>query len=141
MCVRGCECICACVCALLDDLYKNINNNKNSYIIYLDLKKAFDTIPHAKLLNKLHKLGMDGLTLAWFRSYLTERRQCVKLNNLTSDTLPITYGVPQGSMLGPILFSIYINDISDIVNCDVLLYADDTVIFHHDKDILQYTLK
>ena len=87
------------IAALLDNLYKNINNNKNSYIIYLDLKKAFDTISYAKLLNKLYKLGMDGLTLAWFRSYLTERRQCVKLNNLTSDTLPITYGVPRGSIL------------------------------------------
>ena len=129
------------IAALLNELFKNINNKKNSYIVYLDLKKAFDTISHIKLLNKLLELGMDGLTLDWFRSYLTERRQCVKLNNLISNTLPITYGVPQGSILGPILFSVYINDISDIVNCGIVLYADDTVIFHHDNDVLQSNLR
>ena len=72
---------------------------------------------------------------------MLERRQCVRLNNLTSDTLPRTHGVPQGSILGPIFFSIYINDIVDIVDCGIVLYADDTVIFHHDKNILQNNLK
>ena len=97
------------IAAFLNEIYKNINRNKNSYIIYLDLKKAFDTISHSKLLNKLQNLGIDDLTLKWFVSYLTGRRQCVKLNDITSNTLPITYGVPQGSILGPILFSLYIN--------------------------------
>ena len=129
------------IAALLDALYKNINRNKNSYIIYLDLKKAFDTISHDKMIGKLRALGLDEITLSWFRSYLTDRCQCVKLNNMISDTLPITYGVPQGSILGPILFTIYINDIANIVNCGIVLYADDTVIFHHDKNILQNNLK
>ena len=125
----------------MNELYKNINTNKNSYVIYLDIKKAFDTISHKKLIHKLHYLGMDELTLKWFESYLTGRQQCVKLNDLTSNALPITYGVPQGSILGPILFSMYINDISDIVDCGVVLYADDTVIFHEDREVLQTNLK
>ena len=129
------------IVSLLDAIYKNINNNNNSYIIYLDLKKAFDTISHEKMIKKLEALGLDGLTLGWFNSYLLDRSQCVKLNNMISDTLPITYGVPQGSILGPILFSIYINDIADIVNCGIVLYADDTVIFHHDKNTLQNNLR
>ena len=83
---------------------------------------------------------MDDLTLKWFVSFLKGRRQCVKLNDITSNTLPITYGVPQGSILGPILFSLYINDITDIVSCGVVLYADDTVIFHDDRKILQTNL-
>ena len=83
---------------------------------------------------------MDDLTLKWFVSYLTGRRQCVKLNDITSNTLPITYGVPQGSILGPILFSLYINDITGIVSCGVVLYTDDTVIFHDDRKILQTKL-
>ena len=129
------------IAALLDRLYKNINKDLNSYVIYLDLKKAFDTICHVKLVTKLQRLGLDELTLKWFESYLTGRSQCVKLNSMISDILPVAYGVPQGSILGPILFSIYINDISNIVNCGIVLYADDTVIFHSDKDILRNNLK
>ena len=129
------------IATLLDEIYKNINNNRNSYIIFLDLKKAFDTISHVKMIYKLQAMGLDIRTLSWFESYLTGRRQCVKLNSMTSDTLPITYGVPQGSILGPTLFSIYINEIANIVNCGIVLYADDTVIYHYDRTILQNNLK
>ena len=89
------------IAAFFNELYKNINENKNSYIIYLDLKKAFDTIMYTKLIHKLHYLGMDELTLKWFESYLTGRQQCVKPNDLTSNTLPITYGVPRGQYFRP----------------------------------------
>ena len=70
-------------------------------------------------------LGLDNVT----NSYLSGRSQCVKLNNLISTTLPITYGVPQRSILGPIRFSLYIDNIATIVNCGIVLYADDTVIY------------
>ena len=129
------------IALLLDSLYREINENRNVYIVYLDLKKAFNTISHDRMISKLQALGLDVMTLSWFKSYLSNRRQCVKLNNLTSDTLPITYGVPQGSILGPILFSIYINEISKIFNCGIVLYSNDTVILHHDKNVLQHNLK
>ena len=129
------------IASFLDTIYNDINNKIDPWIIYLDLKKAFDTISHVKMIEKLRVLGLDQATLGWFRSYLNDRWQCVKLNNLISDTLPITYGVPQGSILGPILFSIYINEIANIVNCGIVLYADDTVIFHQDKNILQDNLR
>ena len=85
-------------------------------------------------------MGLDDMTVHWFRSYLENRKQCVILNNLTSNTLPITYGVPQGSILGPVLFSLYINEISNILSCNVILYADDTVILHDDVQTLQNNL-
>ena len=129
------------ITSFLDAIYKNINNKNDPWIIYLDLKKAFDTISHEKMIEKLCGLGLDGATLDWFRSYLIDRWQCVKLNNMISNILPITYGVPQGSILGPILFSIYINEIAKIVNCGIVLYANDTVIFHHDRNILQNNLR
>ena len=86
------------------------------------------------------KMGLDNVTTQWFKSYLGNRSQCVILNNVTSSTLAITYGVPQGSVLGPILFSLYINEIADILTCNVVLHADDTVILHENIQILQNNL-
>ena len=128
------------IAQLLNDIYTYINQRLNPYILFLDLKKAFDTVSHVKMLSKLKVLGMDLSTLMWFESYLNNRQQCVRLNGVTSSMLPISFGVPQGSILGPILFSIYINEIADIVNCGVVLYADDTVLYHNDKHILQNNL-
>ena len=85
-------------------------------------------------------MGLDEHILLWLESYLTNRQQCVKVNGITSGLLPIVYGVPQGSILGPILFSLYINNIVNIVDCGMILYADDTVIYHHDHNVLQTTL-
>ena len=127
-------------CAFLNTVYNYINQNKNPTVIYLDLKKAFDTVSHLKLINKLRKLGLDDQTVGWFESYLDNRTQCVIMNNNRLNILPITYGVPQGSILGPILFSIYINEIADLLSCNVVLYADDTVILHDNVEILQYNL-
>ena len=128
------------VCKFLDIIYTSLNKFKNPTVIFLDLKKAFDTIAHSKLLGKIKALGLDETTLQWFNSYLRKRSQCVTLNGITSDVLPLTYGVPQGSILGPILFTIYINEIADILSCNVILYADDTVILHEDVSILQENL-
>ena len=129
------------IAQLLNDIYTHINRGVNPYVVFLDFKKAFDTVSHLKILHKLRLMGLDELTLSWLESYLTNRQQCVKVNGSISGLLPIVYGVPQGSILGPILFSLYINDIVNIVDCGIILYADDTVIYHQDHQVLQATLE
>ena len=128
------------ICKFLNVIYTYLNQFKNPTVIFLDLKKAFDTVSHSKLLEKMRVLGLDYVSLQWFNSYLGNRSQCVSLNGTTSGILPLTYGVPQGSILGPILFSIYINEITNILSCNVILYADDTVILHDDVTVLQNNL-
>ena len=96
----------------------------------LDLKKAFDFINHDLLLIKLKHYGLPGTPLQWIYSYLTNRTQQCKVNNDFSQTQPISAGVPQGSLLGPILFNIFINDVFkfNTTNIQIFLFADDTVI-------------
>ena len=104
--------------------------------IFLDFAKAFDTVNHNILLSKLNHYGIRGNTLDWLKSYLTDRKQCVSIGNTNSSTLPIDIGVPQGSVLGPLLFLLYINDINS--SSDILkfqLFADDTCIFFSHKNI------
>ena len=96
---------------------------------FLDLKKAFDTIDHGILLNKLSDYGIRGHVHAWFESYLSNRSQKVIVNDKSSEWLPLKFGVPQGSSLGPLLFIIYVNDLPKMCsNVDILLFADDTNI-------------
>ena len=93
----------------------------------MDLSKAFDTLDHAILLSKLSHYGIRGTALDWFRHYLCGRRQYVCVNNTNSNLLPITCGVPQGSILGPLLFLIYVNDLASISkHAATILFADDT---------------
>ena len=111
--------------------------------LFLDLSKAFDTIGHSVLLEKLMLYGICGPELSWFTDYLFNRSQHVELNNVISETRNITSGVPQGSILGPLLFITFFNDLKDNLNhCKIIQYADDTVIFFADKNakIIEDTL-
>ena len=100
---------------------------KQPVAIYLDLSKAFDTIDHSILLQKLNYYGIKGTSQQWFKSYLTNRKQQVEFKDSMSTLKEITTGVPQGSILGPLLFIIYMNDISQVTEkFHFTLYADDT---------------
>ena len=129
------------ITSLLDDVFTNVNLHKDSFLIYLDLKKAFDTVSHPILINKLEMFGLDLSTINWFKSYLVNRQQYVKFNNIELTCLDISFGVPQGSILGPTLFALYINDLAEMFNHEnVTLYADDTVIYNSDPLTLQNML-
>ena len=103
--------------------------------VFIDLSKAFDTIRHDILLHKLDNLGIRGVANAWFKSYLTDRNQYMDLYNIKSSLADITCGVPQGSILGPILFLIYMNDISNSTNLHILSFADDTTVTMSSPDV------
>ena len=105
-------------------------------MIFIDLKKAFDTVDHKILLDKMYHYGIDGLEHQWFSSYLHNRRQCCKVNGVTSDTAEINIGVPQGSCLGPLLFLLYINDLPFALRkAHATMYADDTAISYSSDKI------
>ncbi len=126
--------------ALLDmynKLSSAIDNRDFAIGIFIDLSKAFDTINHKILLSKLQYYGIRGVPLLWFDSYLTNRKQYVYYNNVSSSKSDIKCGVPQGSILGPLLFLLYINDIvksSSILQ--FIIFADDTNLFFSSKNFI-----
>ena len=103
--------------------------------MFIDLSKAFDTVSHDILLAKLEFYGVRGVALEWFKSYLSCRSQFVQYNGYSSSSKYIKCGVPQGSILGALLFLLYINDLCDVSKAlDFILFADDTNIFYSHKD-------
>ena len=127
---------------LADKLRANMDEGLYTGMVLIDLQKAFDTVDYTILTTKLTAIGIDDSAGSWFKSYLTGRKQVVKINGRLSTAGNITCGVPQGSILGPLLFNIYVNDMITSVNCDLFLYADDSTLLVSGKNpaVIQNTL-
>lgn len=121
-------------CFLIEEIKSKLDRGGVVGAVFLDLRKAFDIVSHNILINKLSSYKLSEQTIIWLKSYLGGRQQCVRLNNILSPLKEYTVGVPQGSILGPLLFSIYINDLPSACTADVIMYADDTVLFVHAKN-------
>jgi hypothetical protein len=110
-----------------DAILKGIDQRKVTAVVYLDMSKAFDSVNHEILLNKRKAIGLSPSAVSWFRSYLTHRFQAVRINSTLSDALPVAYGVPQGRVLGALLFNIYVNDLPTVMkSCKSECYVDDS---------------
>ena len=121
---------------LTQSIQKNFEKKKYTLGVFIDFSKAFDTVDHDILINKLFSYGIKNTELKWFQSYLSNRRQCIHYDVGITQYANVTYGVPQGSILGPLLFIIYVNDMYKAVNkLNVIMFADDTNLFISGKNI------
>ena len=128
------------------DFTTSLNNNTQTDVVIMDFSKAFDVVPHNRLLLKLSQYGIDGSINRWIGSFLKGRKQRVVIGGDHSNWATVDSGVPQGTVLGPLLFLVYINDLPQNINSTVRLFADDCVIYKEikssqDADILQKDLE
>ena len=130
------------VLTLVDKISETLDNGDYVIGVFLDISKAFDSVDHDILLKKLEKYGIQGAALEWFTNYLSNRLQYVTYNGTKSKRETIKCGVPQGSILGPLLFLLYINDLPPVSNdCFSVLFADDTNMFVTGKNTADMCLK
>lgn len=130
---HSCESVVVSIC---DDFLRALDGNNLVLAVFLDFKRAFETIDRVSLLKKLNSMGIGETVYKWFKSYLTNRKQKTKFKNSLSDCVSVDHGVPQGTVLGPLLFILYINDIVNVVSrCKVVLFADDTMIYIVGRDL------
>ena len=128
---------CSAIFDLCQYLYDNLDNRRNISCVFIDYSKAFDTIDHNILCKKLALYGLSTGVISWCKDYLTNRQQCVKVEEYLSGYKNVNYGVPQGSILGPLFFIIYVNDLLDLFkgeDVQILLYADDTVVYYSNEN-------
>ena len=138
----------SCVSQLLvtmEEWFQSLDKDIPVDAAYLDFRKAFDSVPHKRLISKLSGYGVRGPVLAWITDFLTNRYQYVSINNEKSEQVPVTSGVPQGSVLGPSLFIYFINDLPDVTNSLLKIFADDTKVYsainsEEDRDKLQHSI-
>ena len=124
--------------SMTETIKKSIDNGKFGCGIFMDLKKAFDTVNYTILLKKLEHYGIRGIPLKWFESYLLNMKQYASINGYSSEELTLRHGVPQSSVLGPLLFLIFINDLPNVSKHLIFyLFADDTNIYFESTDLLQ----
>ena len=124
----------------VNDLAYTLNRGDQTDLVLLDFSKAFDKVSHKHLLYKLHYYGIQDDVYNWINDFLTNRTQRVVLDNVCSDASKVLSGVPQGSVLGPLLFLIFINDIPSKISSIIRLYADDVIIYHcikSNEDVLR----
>ena len=126
---------------LTDKILKSFDNGMYTGMILIDLQKAFDAINHEILLNKLLPIDFSKNTISWYESYLVERHFTVEVANRVSKFANILCGVPQGSILGPLLFLIYFDDMSQAVECNLYLYADDSCLLFQHKSVTEIKKK
>ena len=121
---------------LVEDITPALDENKFTVGVIIDLRKAFDTIDHTLLLKKLENYGMRGVVNKWLCSYLSNRKQYVEIDKASSNLLDVLCGVPQSSVLGPLLFILYINDIHNVSKLlKLILFADGTNLFRSDFNL------